>query len=103
MVQKNTKLIVIDNSGSSVLKCLHVCKKSKFNSATAIPGIVIVASVKRLRKSIPKKLIIKSKICFALVTSVAYPITRFTGVTVKSEINSAIILGKYNKKGVQKK
>jgi ribosomal protein L14 len=102
MIQKNTKILIIDNSGALVAKCIHVCKKSKIKFCVAFPGTVIIITIKRLRKSIPKKLVTKSKVCFALVTGVSSPICRITGTTVKGEFNTAIVLGKYNKKGIQK-
>jgi len=102
MIQKNSKIFVIDNSGASVLNCVHIFKKSKIKNCVGTPGTIIVASVRRLRKAIPKKLVIKSKICFAVITSTSSSIHRVNGVTVKGSFNSAIILGKYNKKGIQK-
>lgn len=100
MIQKGGRLFAIDNSGASVLKCIHVCKKSR--RPIAYPATVVVVSVRRLRKSIPKKLVKKSKIYFAIITGHSYPQNRISGTTLKGHVNTAIILTKYNKKGAIK-
>jgi large subunit ribosomal protein L14 len=100
MVQKETLLKVIDNSGASVVKCIHIFQKSP--RLTARIGTCLVVSVKRLRKAIPKKLVSKSKICFALLVGISYPFNKSNGVTIKAVFNTVILLTKYNKKGVSK-
>ena len=47
MIQKNTKLVVADNSGAKFAYCIH--NLSKPNSRYAFIGDVLLVSVKQLR------------------------------------------------------
>ena len=99
MIQKGTNLFVIDNSGASVVECIHVVRKPKKRSTG--PGGVIVVTVKRLKRSIPKKLVAKSKICFALVVSSPFHLSRKDGTSIKGGLPTCIILSKDSRRGVK--
>ena len=97
MVQKGTSLFVIDNSGASIVECIHVNRRPKKRSAHS--GEIITVTVKRLRRSIPKKMVAKSKICFALVVSSSSSISRNDGTSLRGGSPTCTILSKDSRRG----
>lgn len=95
MIQKKTKLTVIDNSGASVVKCIHVVKKGKNMSFSKVGNLVKV-TVKRLKKSIPKKKVKKSEILTGLIVYTKSHVYRNTGVYAKGNNNYVVLLNKEN-------
>jgi len=49
MIQKQTLLTVVDNSGGKIVRCIHILKKGK-KARHAQIGDVIVCSVQQIRK-----------------------------------------------------
>ena len=93
MIQKNTLLKIIDNSGASLVQCIHVYHKGK-NKASGTVSSVVRVSVKRLRRSIPKKKVKKSEVTQALVVSVRSPLQRSSGLCLRHGYNFAVLLNK---------
>jgi large subunit ribosomal protein L14 len=93
MIQKGTILYIIDNSGASIVKCIHVIKKGRNNLFSGV-GNLIKVSVKRLRRSIPKKRVKKGEVLTALVVSTKKGVTRKNGLTVLNNYNHAVLLNK---------
>lgn len=83
----------MDNSGASKLLCIHVFKKGK-NMKHASIGDLIKVSVKRLKKSIPKKKVKKGEVLNALIVSVRSPFIRNCGLSLKNNHNHAVIINK---------
>lgn len=95
MIQKKTKLVVTDNSGASLAKCIHVNKKGKNTSFSSL-GEMIKITVKRLKKSIPKKKVKKSEVLTALVVYTKNHANRKNGIFVKGNNNYIVLLNKEN-------
>lgn len=93
MIQRNTKLLVSDNSGAKNVQTINLLKKNKKNKA--IIGDLIVISVK---KSNPKQ---KSKVIMgsihkAIITETKKKVIRKDGTNFKFDRNVAILLNGQN-------
>lgn len=86
MIFKGTHLNVIDNSGATVVKCIHIygVGQRKF----AVPGDLIVISV---RNKIPNKDVEIGDIYRAVVVSVKKGLSRFGGEQVKFMENCVVL------------
>jgi len=89
MIQKQTKLIVADNSGAKVVQCFNIPGASKKRYARI--GDIIVASVKVAE---PNKQIKKGDIVRAVVVRQRKPFRRKDGSYVKFDDNAAVIIQK---------
>jgi large subunit ribosomal protein L14 len=96
MIQKETKLNVVDNSGAKDATCIHVLKG--YRRRYAFLGDIVVVSIKSLRKSrrsstkvqkgdVVKALLIRSKVNSNL----------FSGDSLAFFENSAILLTEQHK------
>jgi len=67
MIQIESKLKVVDNSGAKLAKCIKVKKKGKYSVATV--GMIILVSLKKFsnRKKVNKKIIY-----FGLIVGVCF-------------------------------
>lgn len=93
MIQKKTKMIVIDNSGASIVKCIHSLKKGKNKSYSTV-GQVVKVTVKRLKKSIPKKKVKKSEVLNGLIVYQKSLLTRKNSLVLKGDQNYIVLLNK---------
>lgn len=93
MIQKKTKLLVIDNSGASITKCIHVLKKGKNTSFSKV-GETVKVTIKRLRRSIPKKKVKKSEVLTGLVVYSKCMLQRKNNLLVKGNQNYIVLLNK---------
>ncbi len=89
MIQKQTKLIVADNSGAKVIQCFNIPGGSKRRYARI--GDIIVASVKVAE---PNKQIKKGNIVRAVVVRQRKSFKRSDGSYVKFDDNAAVIIQK---------
>lgn len=91
MIQQETFLQVVDNSGVKVIKCFHILKSSR--RLKGFIGDVIKGSVRELRYNGQKKLIHKQgDVVFALIVQVKQVIKRKTGQHFQFFKNSAILI-----------
>jgi len=86
MIQKETKLLVADNSGAKIVKCIKV-----FKSLYGFCGFLIVVSVK---KSILRKRIRKGMVCKAVIVRAKSFSKRIGGYNIKFSNNFVVILKK---------
>ncbi len=89
MIQKQTKLIVADNSGAKVIQCFNIPGGSKRRYARI--GDIIVASVKVAE---PNKQIKKGNIVRAVVVRQRKSFKRADGSYIKFDDNAAVIIQK---------
>jgi len=94
MIQNQTILKVIDNSGAKYVRCLKVLKKKKVGYL----GDLIIVSVLSLRRGRGRKIRVKRKeLCLALISSIKYKKVRLGGQFIQSRVNSAILLNRQKK------
>ena len=98
MIKVETILKVADNCGATVVKCIKLLKLSQ--RVGAIPGqqILIVVQKNIFKKHVIKKskIIIKGKICNALVLRTAKNLKRWGNFFVKGSYNCITLLNEYN-------
>lgn len=96
MVQNNTVLNIIDNSGAKIVECIKVY--SGYKRRYAYVGDTILVTVKSLRskrRGISK--IKKGELYKALIIRTKFKKTLSTGDSIRFKENSAILLTKQNK------
>jgi large subunit ribosomal protein L14 len=89
MIQLNSNLNVIDNSGAKIARCIKVLNKSY-----ASTGDIIVVSI---RKALPNKKVKVGEVHKALVVYTKKNTKRLNGSFVKLNKNAAVLL---NAKGL---
>ncbi len=87
MIQTETRLVVVDNTGAKEALCIKVLGGSKRRYATV--GDVIVVSIKR---ALPNGNIKKKSVVKAVVVRVAKEIKRPDGTYVRSDDNACVII-----------
>lgn len=94
MIQQQTNLKVLDNSGAKTAKCIKILGGSKKKYATL--GDFIVISVQQLRKKKLKKTkrVKKKEIYHAIVIKIKKKIKIKTGFIKNFSSNSVILLNK---------
>lgn len=96
MIQTNTYLNVIDNSGAKNVSCIKVSPGYKKRYATI--GDIITVSVKNLRsKRRSTSKVKKGEVLKALVVRVNSKLTDFSGKTLKFFENSVVLLNNKNR------
>ncbi|HBE03490.1 MAG: 50S ribosomal protein L14 [Spirochaetes bacterium GWF1_41_5] len=88
MIQVQTTLNVVDNSGAKKVMCIKVLGGSK--KRTAHIGDVIVCSVK---DTIPNSPLKKGSVVKAVIVRTKESIKRNDGSTIRFDDNSAVIIG----------
>lgn len=89
MIQQVTRLVVADNSGVRLVKCIKVLGGSKRRYATV--GDIIVVSVK---DALPKGQIRKKSIERAVIVRTRHPIRRKDGSYIRFDDNACIMISK---------
>ncbi|MFA5839104.1 MAG: 50S ribosomal protein L14 [Candidatus Margulisiibacteriota bacterium] len=89
MIQLRSMLQVADNSGATLIQCIHVMGSSGRRYAGI--GDVIVAVVK---KASPNMTVKKSEVVFAVIVRLVKPLRRKDGSYVKFDDNAAVIITK---------
>ena len=89
MIQLNSKLIVLDNSGAKIVKCIKITKGSTVGTV----GDIIVVAV---QKAVPNKKIKAGDVTRALIVCLKKEIIRADGSTLRFSDNYAILLNKKN-------
>ncbi len=87
MIQMETNLDVVDNSGAKRAMCVKVLGGSKRRYARI--GDVIMVSIKR---ALPSSLIKQKTLCKAVIVRTAAPIRREDGSYVKFDQNAVVLI-----------
>ncbi|MDD5377100.1 MAG: 50S ribosomal protein L14 [Candidatus Gracilibacteria bacterium] len=91
MIQTESRLVVVDNTGAKEVLCIKVLGGSKRHYASV--GDIIVCSVK---KALPNGNIKKKSVVKAVVVRVAFSIRRDDGTYVRSDDNACVIINDNN-------
>ena len=91
MIQQKTNLKVIDNSGVKTIKCIKVL--NGFKKKTAKISDLIVVSVKKKKLSSNSKFK-KGEVHTAIVIRTKKKIIRKTGINIRFDENSAVLITK---------
>lgn len=91
MIQQQTDLIVADNSGAKVVKCIKVLGGSKRMSA-GIGDVIVVA----VQQAISGGKVKKGDVKRAVIVRTVFPIKREDGTTITFDENSCVILANEN-------
>ena len=94
MIQKQTLLTVVDNSGGKIVRCIHILKKGKKPRYGHI-GDIIVCSVQEIRKK--NKLTSKVKkgdVLYGLVVKTRIFTKRCLGFSFRFSKNAVVLLNK---------
>lgn len=92
MIQKQTRLKVIDNTGAKEIMCINVLGGNKKRYATL--GEIIIATVKA---AIPHSMVKKGDIVRAVIVRVRKEHRRKDGTYIRFDDNAAVILDKQTK------
>ena len=93
MIQKETKLLISDNSGGRILKCVTLYNSFKTIGA----GSIIKGAIQRLRnKRRSKSRVKQGKLYSVLVIQTNHFLLRKTGKSFRFSKNCCIIIGKNN-------
>jgi large subunit ribosomal protein L14 len=87
MIQAESRLAVVDNTGAKELLCIKVLGGSKRRYAGV--GDIIVGSVK---EALPQGTVKKKSVVKAVVVRTAYPVRRDDGTYVYSDDNACVII-----------
>lgn len=87
MIQQMTELLVADNSGAKLVRCIKVLGGTRKRYATI--GDVIVVSIK---EATPKAKVKKGDVKRAVIVRTKKEIKRNDGSTIKFDENSAVII-----------
>jgi len=93
MIQIESKIKVVDNSGANKIKCLKILNKS--NKSKGKIGDIIVGVVCRLRKSQKFKKVKRREIVYGLIVSTKDKISRNGGnILINFESTNVVLLNK---------
>lgn len=91
MIQTESRLTVVDNTGAKEVLCIKVLGGSKKRYASV--GDIIVCSVK---KALPQGNIKKKTVVKAVVVRTAFSVRREDGTYVRSDDNAVVIINDNN-------
>ena len=92
MVQKETNLVVADNSGARVVRIFTIYGGT--NRKVASVGDIVKCAVK---DAIPNGKVKKSQIVKAVIVRTSYPIERKDGSTIRFDDNACVIINEDKK------
>ena len=94
MVQMQTSLTILDNSGAKKVSCLKILKKGN-NCFVGKVGDLVIVSIKKLRKKNNQfSKIKKGEVALAILTKTKAPIKRRNGISLIFMKNTAVIVNK---------
>jgi len=91
MIQTESRLVVVDNTGAKEVLCIKVLGGSKRRYAGV--GDIIVCSVK---KALPQGNIKKKSVVKAVIVRTAFPVKREDGTYIRSSDNACVIINDSN-------
>jgi len=89
MIHLNTKLVVADNSGAKIVKCIKVLGST--GKKVGYVGQKIVVSI---REALPKMKVSKGQVCYAIIIRTKTPVRRADGSYISFDDNSVVMLDK---------
>ena len=89
MIHLNTQLLVADNSGAKIVKCIKVLGST--GKKVGYVGQKIVVSVK---DALPKMKVSKGQVCYAVIIRAKNPIRRADGTYIIFDDNAVALLDK---------
>ena len=89
MIHLNTKLIVADNSGAKLVKCIKVLGST--GKKVGYVGQKIVVSIK---EALPKMKVSKGQVCYAIIIRTKTPVRRADGSYISFDDNAVVMLDK---------
>ena len=89
MIHEESRLVVADNTGAKIIKCIRCIGGSHKKSAGI--GDIIVASV---QKADPNGKVKKGDVVTAVIVRTKYPIQRADGTSIRFDQNAAVIIDK---------
>lgn len=92
MIQPETKLKVIDNTGAKMIKCIRVLGGYKKRYARI--GDIVTASIK---KAAPHTSVKEGEVVHAVIVRTVKELRRKDGTYIKFDDNAAVIIDKENK------
>lgn len=96
MIQKETMLDVIDNSGAKKALCIHMYRGYKRRSAKT--GDIIKVAIKKVRKKNPETLKVKKgDMSKAIITTTKTPLRNFNNELKSYGLNSIVLVSDQNK------
>ena len=96
MIREQTKLVVADNTGAKVARCIRVMGQHR---EFAHCGDVIKVSI---QEATPTGAVKKGQICLAVIIRTAHPIRRADGSLVRFDQNACVIVdAKFNPLGTR--
>ena len=91
MIQKESKLLISDNSGGRIIKCISLRNSYK----TVGAGFIVKGAIQRLRNKRKSKARVKiGKLYSVLIIQVNRELERKTGKIINFQKNCCIIIGK---------
>lgn len=95
MIQQESLLKVIDNSGAKIVKCIKIL--GKFKKRYANLGDIIVVSIKQLRNKLRNTSKVKKKSIFkALIVRVKNQYQKYDGSKILLSDNAVVLIDKQN-------
>lgn len=94
MIQEQTILQVIDNSGARTAKCIKVLNRKPY---AKIGDLIVVSIIKVKSYGLRSSKIKKGGVFLALVTGVAFCIRQQGGGTIHTSVNSVCLLNRQKK------
>ena len=91
MIQTESQLLVVVNSGAKLIQCIKVIGGSKRRYARI--GDIIIVSIK---DAIPRSKVKKGEVQRAVIVRTKKPLIREDGSSIKFDSNSAVLLDKSN-------
>jgi large subunit ribosomal protein L14 len=89
MIQQSSKILIIDNSGAKIGKCITVLGKKKVGKI----GDTVVLTIKKVRANSKIK---RSSIKKGLIVRTKFPVLRRDGSQICFNQNAAILLNNLN-------
>jgi len=96
MIQRQSSLMIMDNSGAKSVQCISIL--GGFKKKIAYIGDIIVVSVKHLRvRNKSKVKVKKGEVLRAVIVKTKYRKKKKDGTTLQFNTNSGVLLNKQNK------
>jgi len=97
MIQNQTLLKVVDNSGGKLVRCLKVLKKGAKTRYGKI-GDILVVSIQKIRsKNKLRSKVKKGDVLYAVVVKTKSQLKRKTGMSIFFDRNAVVLLTKQHK------
>lgn len=93
MVQMQTKLLVVDNSGAKSVRCIKVLGSTGRGRGNVKVGDVLVVSV---QDAIPRGKVKKGEVCRAVIVCLRQKVRRDDGSYIRHDQSAVVLVNKHN-------